>query len=795
MFMMNDNELNMLPILVTRGLYIFPHNSISLNIGRIESCNAIDMSLINCNNQIILASQKDIMIDFIELDNIENTGVVCEIISYADKIGVTNSHDYLVELKALFVVNLTNIFFDQEKNCFIADIEALQKEIVNNKLIFKDSFVSDNLENLNFTIILLKLKKLVDEENFPIGLYKDLIITSQSVGSKVEKIVYTMATFLPFLPKELKQQILEEVSDNKNFWLLFNYIKCANSLAVEEEINLKIKNRIDDQQREYLLREKMRTIKEELNEKDQDLFIPIYLQRLQQENFPANIKKRVKEEISRYEAIPQVSIESNIIKNYIDVIMNLPWYKKSKETMDLKKARIILDTNHFGLEKIKDRIIEYLAVCKMTKSLKSQIICFLGYPGVGKTSLSKSIACALNRSFVKITVGGIKDESEIRGHRRTYISAMPGRILQVMKKAKTINPVFLIDEIDKMSSDYRGDPASAMLEVLDPTQNHEFSDNYLEEPYDLSNVMFIATANYIDNIPKPLLDRMEIIELSSYTELEKIEIAQKHLIPKVIETHGLEKELIVFNEDAIAEIIRHYTRESGVRELERVISKITRKFIVKLLNKELKEIIVDLNYVAMFLGQREYEFTMKHDKLHAGVVTGLAYTSFGGDIIEIEVENFAGTGLLILTGKLGEVMKESANTALSYIKSNINHFKIKSDWFKTHDIHIHVPEGAVSKDGPSAGITITTAIISSILKHPVSKDIGMTGEITLVGNILQIGGLKEKTISAKRAGLKTILIPKTNQKDIEEIPEEIKNFLNIVFVEKYDEVFQFIFNK
>lgn len=431
----------------------------------------------------------------------------------------------------------------------------------------------------------------------------------------------------------------------------------------------------------------------------------------------------------------------------------------------------------------------------MAKAMPGQIICLVGPPGVGKTSLAKSIAEAMGRTFVKVSLGGVKDESEIRGHRKTYIGAMPGRIIQGMKRAKVINPLFLLDEIDKMSSDYRGDPASAMLEVLDPEQNANFSDHYIEENYDLSQVMFLATANYMEGIPEPLKDRMEIIELSSYTELEKLEIAKKYLIPRVIEITGLNNKMLKFKPNSIEEIIKYYTRESGVRQLERLLNKIARKFIVKLLNKKIstEEIVAD--NVKDYLGKQIFDYTKKENESQIGVVTGLAYTQYGGDILPIEVNYFKGKGNLVLTGKLGEVMKESATIALDYIKANAITFNIPDTFFAEHDIHIHVPEGAVPKDGPSAGITLTTAIISALTSRPVSKDIGMTGEITLRGHVLPIGGLKEKSISAHRSGLKTILIPKANIKDLEDIPEEVKKKLNIVSVEFYSEVYDFIFNK
>lgn len=476
--------------------------------------------------------------------------------------------------------------------------------------------------------------------------------------------------------------------------------------------------------------------------------------------------------------------------------MSIPWHERSKEIYNLKFANKILNAHHYGLDKVKERIIEHLAVKSMTKSsTKSQIICFVGPPGVGKTSLAKSIAEATGRVYVKISLGGVRDEAEIRGHRKTYIGSMPGRIIQGMKRAKVINPLFLLDEIDKMDSSFRGDPTSAMLEVLDPEQNANFSDNYIEEEYNLQDVMFIATANYYDNIPEALIDRMEIIHLSSYTEMEKYQIAKRYLIPQVLEQCGLNKNQLTFKQSAINEIIKYYTREAGVRELERCLMAIARKFIVLMLRKEMTHLEVTNKIVNDLLRKRIFEHGTKERRSQIGVVTGLAYTQYGGDILPIEVNYFPGKGNLILTGKLGEIMKESATIALDYIKANARRYKVNSEIFENNDIHIHIPEGAVPKDGPSAGVTMTTAIISALSNRPVSKDIGMTGEMTLRGQILPIGGLKEKSISANRSGLKKILIPFKNQKDLEDIPAEVKKQLDIKFYQNYNDLYREVFQK
>ena len=473
--------------------------------------------------------------------------------------------------------------------------------------------------------------------------------------------------------------------------------------------------------------------------------------------------------------------------------MALPWDNASVDCTDLKLAKELLDKHHYGLDKVKNRIVEYLAVKIMTGRNPQTILCLVGPPGVGKTSLATSIAEALGRKFVKQSLGGVHDESEIRGHRRTYIGALPGRILKGMKEAGTVNPVFLLDEIDKMASDYKGDPASAMLEVLDPEQNAKFSDHYVEEPYDLSQVLFITTANYLENIPAPLRDRMEIVQLSSYTEIEKFHIAREHLIGKQLALHGLKEEQFTITDEAIYEVIQKYTREAGVRSLDRQISALIRKAIKDILIDKLDNVYVDVNKVHEYLGKTIYDHTLAEEKSQVGVVTGLAYTEFGGDILPIEVTYYHGKGGLVLTGKLGDVMKESAMAALSFVKSHADHFGIDYKLFEENDIHIHVPEGAVPKDGPSAGVTMATAIVSALTNRVVRNDLGMTGEITLRGYVLPIGGLREKSIAAHRSGLHTILIPKENQRDIDEIPEEVRNNLEIIPVDNVDDVIKYAF--
>lgn len=558
---------------------------------------------------------------------------------------------------------------------------------------------------------------------------------------------------------------------------------------IENKINQEVKKSIDESQKEYYLREKMKAIQTELGDKArQDEEIEELRKKILDAKMPKKIEDKAIGELRRYQNASYQMAEAGIIKNYLDFLIKLPWYKESEDINDITKVKEALDKNHYGLDKVKDRILEYLSVKIMTGKNPQTILCLFGPPGVGKTSLAKSIADALGRKFVKQSLGGISDESEVRGHRRTYIGALPGRILKGMKDAGTVNPVFLLDEIDKMSSSYRGDPASAMLEVLDPEQNANFSDNYLEEDYDLSKVLFITTANSLDTIPGPLRDRMEIVELSSYTEFEKVNIAYEHLIPKELARHGLKSEQFSIDHDAMTSIIEHYTREAGVRELDRLIATLIRKSIKEILVEKKASVTITVDNLESYLGKLKFFNNENRGENQVGIVTGLAYTQFGGDTLDIEVTHYKGKGGLVLTGKLGDVMKESAMAALSFVRSHATELGINPDIFTTDDIHIHVPEGAVPKDGPSAGVTLTTGIVSALTNKPVDATLGMTGEVTLRGTVLPIGGLREKSIAAHRSGLKTIIIPYENQRDIDDIPEEVKKDLTIIPVKNVMEV-------
>lgn len=552
-----------------------------------------------------------------------------------------------------------------------------------------------------------------------------------------------------------------------------------------------MKRSMERTQKEYYLREQMKAIQKELGDKEGKTGeVSSLMSKIEESSMPDSVRETALKELNRYEKIPSSSAESSVIRNYIDWLINLPWGIYTEDRLDLKLASEILDDEHHGLEKVKERVLEYLAVQKLTNSLKGPILCLAGPPGVGKTSLAKSIAKSLDRKFIRISLGGVRDESEIRGHRRTYVGAMPGRIIRGMSKAGTMNPVFLLDEIDKMSSDFRGDPSSAMLEVLDPEQNHNFSDHYIEETFDLSQVLFIATANNLATIPGPLRDRMEIITIAGYTEVEKAEIVKDHLLPKRLKEHGLKKGNLRLREAAIYDTIRYYTREAGVRGLERQLAAICRKAARAIVAEDRKRITVTEKNLSEFLGKRLYRYGQAETTDQVGVVTGLAYTTVGGDTLSIEVSLSPGKGKLLLTGKLGDVMRESAQAAFSYIRSKADELNIDPNFNEKHDIHIHVPEGAVPKDGPSAGITIATALVSALTGRPVSKEVGMTGEITLRGRVLPIGGLKEKALGAHRAGLKTIILPKDNEKDIDDIPESVREGLTFIPVSHLDEVLE-----
>jgi len=766
-----ENTILTLPVICTRGMVVFPHNDLTLDVGRAKSLRAIDDGTNLYDGNVIFVSQIDPAKEEPDFDDVYHYGTLCKI---KKKIRRNSSGTIKLTVTGLDRVELLNL--DIVNGCIYAQVavkESVQGD--QNEEIALVRQITSHISSLSNSI-----------PNFPAD-----VLATLSKGVSSNKFADTVAMYLP-MKLEKKQEILETVDINKRLLAVISEIEEEKVISdIEQNINKKVRESIDENQREYYLREKLRAIKEELGDTPSREDDTTDLRQLIENNpYPEHVKDKALDELKRYEMMPPASSEANVVRSYLEWLLYTPWYQTTEDNNDLKVVEERLDEDHFGLEKVKERILEHLAVKQMTNSLKSPIICLVGPPGVGKTSLAKSVARALDRKFVKASLGGVKDESEVRGHRRTYLGSMPGRIIQGMKKAGVVNPVFLLDEIDKMSNDYRGDPASAMLEVLDPEQNSLFSDNYLEEPYDLSKVLFIATANTLDSISGPLIDRLEIIELSSYIEQEKLVIAKDHLIPKQFVVHGLELEQVRISDEVLYTIIRHYTREAGVRQLERLIAQICRKSVVKILKDNIQSIEINSSNLEDYLGKARFEHNRMLEDPQVGVVTGLAYTQFGGDILPIEVNHFDGNGKLVITGQLGDVMKESASIALDFIKANAATYGLTNKDFEKKDIHIHVPEGAVKKDGPSAGVTLTTAIYSSFTNKPIRSDIAMTGEITLRGKVLPIGGLKEKSISAHRSGIRTIIIPKENEKDISDIPEQVRNELKIVLASHIDTVFE-----
>ena len=760
-----------LPVICTRGMVVFPSHEISLDVGRSFSLKAIELSVNEFDENVVFISQTNPLDENTDFDHVYHYGTLCKI-----KRRIKRDNHGTIKLTVEGQKRIEILNLEERDGCLFAKTKYLE------------DIHGDRAEEI---ALVRKLTDQMQTMHKNLQVFPREVFASLSQGMSASALADTIGQYIN-VELKTKQAILAECDINKRLLLVLASMEEEKTInEIEEKINLKVKESIDENQREYYLREKLRAIKEELGDTPSKEDDTDYIrEEIQSKPYPQHIKDKIEEELKRYDMMPPASSEANVVRTYIDWVMKTPWYQETEDTQDINEVERILDEDHFGLEKPKERIVEHLAVKQMTQSLNAPIICLVGPPGVGKTSISKSIARALGRKFVKASLGGVRDEAEIRGHRRTYLGSMPGRIIQGMKKAGVVNPVFLLDEIDKMSSDYKGDPTSAMLEVLDPEQNQFFSDNYLEEPYDLSKVLFIATANDLGSIPDPLRDRLEIIEISSYTEQEKLEIAKRHLLKKECKVHGLKDEQLHISDDALMYVIRHYTREAGVRQLERLIAKICRKAVLKILKDQSLMLTLNVEDLEEYLGKAPFEHTKKLDKPQVGVVTGMAYTQYGGDILPIEVNHFAGSGKFIITGQLGDVMKESASIALDYMKANSQKYGLENIAFDKQDIHIHVPEGAVKKDGPSAGVTLTTAILSAFSNRPVRDDVAMTGEITLRGQVLSIGGLKEKSISAHRSGIRTIIIPKDNEKDIDDIPESVQNDLNIILADNIDTVLE-----
>lgn len=759
-----------LPILPLKDVIMFPYMVYPLLVGKESSLQAIQEALV-IDKLIFLTAQKDREIDEPEKSDLHRVGVISRILQV-----VKLPNGYI----KMLVEGLTRgriKRFSQKKEFFEARIEIIsESETTDAEILAAMRHVGRLFKDY------VNLNRSVPDEIL-------LTIENLNVPNKIADFISAHLT----IDLDVKQKLLETRDVRTNLLKLAQILEYEKEiLEMEKDIEDKVRHRIQKSQRNYYLQEQIRVIKEELGD-DAEPENEVYQlrEKVLEKKLPKLVQEKAMEELARLEKMSMMSPEAAVIRNYLEWIMTLPWTERTKDTLKVNAAQKVLDEDHYGLKKPKERILEYLAVVQLVKKLQGPILCFVGPPGVGKTSLGKSIARAMGRNFVRISLGGVRDEAEIRGHRRTYIGSMPGRIIQSMKRAKTVNPVFLLDEIDKMSADFRGDPASALLEVLDPEQNSTFNDHYLDLDYDLSSVFFITTANVYEGIPEPLLDRLEVIHLPGYMEHEKIKIAEGFLVPKQLKAHGLSEEHLQFTTSALQTIIREYTREAGVRNLERKIATICRKVAREIVeSKKMKKVRISNRQINKFLGVKLYSDRSIQDKTAVGMATGLAWTRFGGDILRIEVTTMQGKGGLTLTGNLGEVMQESAKAAFSYIRSHVGDFDLSPDFHDKLDVHIHVPEGAIPKDGPSAGVTIATAILSAVTQKEVRQNIAMTGEITLRGNVFAIGGLNEKIMAARRIGLNHVLIPKENEKDLQELPSDLKRGLKISLIENLDQVFE-----
>ena len=762
------NEIKVVPLLPLRGMLVFPGMIINLDVGRDRSIKAVEAAMA-VNRKILLVTQREAGTIEPSESDLFTFGVIAEI---KQLLKLPNGAlRILVEGLSRAKINTVR---DNKELYFEAEAEEIP------------SVIQDNNE-------VEALKRMLIET------FEQWILASKKITSEVlltfkdqpdpGRIADMIAGYLTIGVDE-KETILETVNVKDRMNLLYSYLCKELEIAnIEKNISLQVRKQIEQNQREYYLREQMKAINKELGEGDErQEEVDEYKRAMAELELPEEVVEKIKKELDRLYKMPPMMAESAVIRSYLDALLSLPWKKFTEDNFDLKLAKKILNADHYGLEKVKQRILEYLAVRALTKQIKGPILCLVGPPGVGKTSLARSIARAVNRKFTRISLGGVRDEAEIRGHRRTYIGAMPGRIIHGMQTCGCSNPVFLLDEIDKMNADFRGDPASALLEVLDPEQNSNFSDHYIEFPYDLSNVFWIVTANTVDTIPPALLDRMEVIQLASYTDEEKVKIAELHLIPKEREAHGLTERTISFTSEAIYRIIRDYTREAGVRSLERKIAAVCRKAAHRLVTEKIKKIQVNANTLHNFLGPVIFLESDLTAKAETGVCTGLAWTSIGGELLKVEVAATGGKGVLQLTGQLGDVMKESAQAGYTYIRSRANELGLDEKFYENTDVHIHLPEGAIPKDGPSAGITMVTAMVSALTGRNVKAGIAMTGELTLSGRVLPVGGIKEKMLAANRYGVKTVLLPKLNLQDLEEIPRNVRNAITFIPVSHMDEV-------
>ncbi|MEP1537698.1 MAG: endopeptidase La [Paracoccaceae bacterium] len=754
------------PVLPLRDIVVFPHMIVPLFVGRDKSVRALE-EVMSDDKQILLSSQIDPSEDDPAATGIYKAGVLANVLQLLKLPDGTVK--VLVEGQARVRITeyLENDTFFEARAEYLTEMPG---DVTSTNALFRS--VAEEFERY------AKVKKNIPDE----------ALTAVGETAEPAKLADLVAGHLG-IEVDQKQDLLETLSVSERLEKVYGLMQGEMSvLQVEKKIKTRVKSQMERTQREYYLNEQMKAIQQELGDGDDGRNEIVELEeKIEETKLSKEAREKVDAEIKKLKNMSPMSAEATVVRNYLDWMLAIPWGVKSRVKKNLPKAQEVLDNDHYGLEKVKERIVEYLAVQQRSSKLKGPIMCLVGPPGVGKTSLGKSVARATGREFIRISLGGVRDESEIRGHRRTYIGSMPGKIIQALKKAKTTNPLILLDEIDKMGQDFRGDPASAMLEVLDPEQNSTFVDHYMEVEYDLSNVMFLTTSNSY-NMPGPLLDRMEIIPLAGYTEDEKSEIAKQHLIPKQIKNHGLKKDEFTLEDDALSSIIRRYTREAGVRNLEREIAKTARKSLTKIVKKEAKQVVVTADNIDEFLGVPKYRFGLAEDKDQVGVVTGLAWTSVGGDLLHIEALRLPGKGRMKTTGKLGDVMKESIDAASSYVRSIAPEIGVKPPAFDKMDIHVHVPDGATPKDGPSAGLAMVTSIVSVLTGIPVKRDLAMTGEVSLRGNAMPIGGLKEKLLAALRGGITTVLIPEENEKDLPEIPDNVKEGLTIIPVSHVSEV-------
>ncbi|CQR72443.1 Lon protease 1 [Sporomusa ovata DSM 2662] len=764
---MLEEKRRTIPLLPLRGILVFPYMIIHLDVGREKSISALEEAMVQ-DRLIMLATQKDAQNDTPQPEDIFSVGTVAEIKQLLKLPGGTirvlveglyrGQIEEFISLDPYYQVQIREFVESEAKT---PEIEALTRTAIN------------QFEQW------VKLSKKIPPET----------LVSVVVVEEPGRLTDLIASHLS-LKIEDKQTLLEAVGIAARLERLCEILgREMEILELEKKIHVRVRKQMEKTQKEYYLREQLKAIQKELGEKDERTAeVEEYRERVKEKNLPKEVEEKINKEIDRLEKMPPMVAESGVIRTYLDWLLALPWNNETDDRLDITVAEEILNEDHYGLEKVKERILEYLSIRKLTDKMKGPILCLVGPPGVGKTSLARSIARAMERKFVRISLGGVRDEAEIRGHRRTYVGALPGRIIQGMRTVGSKNPVFLMDEIDKMSADFRGDPSAALLEVLDPEQNNTFSDHYIELPYDLSRVLWVVTANGMHNIPRPLLDRMEIISIAGYTEEEKAEIAKRYLIPKQTTDHGLADNRIAFSEGTIQKIIREYTRESGVRNLERNIAKLCRKAARKVVQDEVPVIKITAQNLHTFLGTPKYRHAQAEASSQIGVATGLAWTEVGGEVLPVETSTMKGKGKLLLTGQLGDVMQESAQAGFSYIRSRAKELGIEEDFHENLDIHIHLPEGAIPKDGPSAGITMATALVSALTGKAIKSGLAMTGEITLRGRVLPVGGIKEKILAAHRAGIKQVMLPKENKRDLDELPANIKRSLDFVLVEHMDEV-------